>query len=178
MAHTNSTENYRLPQFINTDKPAWLTDVNNAYAAIDTAIKSASDAAGAAATQAATAQAATETNADAITALQNTVASVTTEQTATVTLDPAVASGNLVIHSYGKLIQLEGTATPVNHDQYVTIHTLTSVLRPNETLYSPGVGFGGATGTPHIRVRATGQLEVYVPTAGEITFSCVYMIRE
>ena len=41
MAHTNSTTNYNLPQFITTDKPAWLTDVNNAYSAIDTAIHSA-----------------------------------------------------------------------------------------------------------------------------------------
>ena len=34
MAHTNSTTHYNLPQFITTDKPAWLTDVNNAYTAI------------------------------------------------------------------------------------------------------------------------------------------------
>lgn len=46
MAHTNSTANYNLPQFLPTDKPAWLVDVNPAYASIDTAIKNASDAAG------------------------------------------------------------------------------------------------------------------------------------
>ena len=46
MAHTNSTSNYNLPQFLPTDKPAWLVDVNPAYASIDTAIKNASDAAG------------------------------------------------------------------------------------------------------------------------------------
>lgn len=44
MSHTNSTTNYNLPQFLTTDKPAWLTDVNNAYSAIDTAIKAAKDA--------------------------------------------------------------------------------------------------------------------------------------
>lgn len=52
MAHTNSTTNYQLPQFLPTDKPAWLVDVNPAYAAIDTAIKNASDAAGNAQTDA------------------------------------------------------------------------------------------------------------------------------
>ena len=55
MSHTNSTANYNLPQFITTDKPAWLTDVNNAYAAIDLGIhaaKSAGDNAQADATQA------------------------------------------------------------------------------------------------------------------------------
>lgn len=44
MSHTNSTTNYNLPQFITTDKPAWLTDINGAFSAIDTAVKSAKDA--------------------------------------------------------------------------------------------------------------------------------------
>lgn len=41
MSHTNNTSNYNLPQFIPTDKPAWLTDVNAAYAAIDTGMHTA-----------------------------------------------------------------------------------------------------------------------------------------
>jgi len=56
MSHTNSTPNYSLPQFITTDKPAWLTDINGAFSAIDTGIDAAKDAADAAqgdATQAA-----------------------------------------------------------------------------------------------------------------------------
>lgn len=44
MSHTNSTTNYNLPQFVGTDKPAWLGDINPAMTAIDTAIKSAKDA--------------------------------------------------------------------------------------------------------------------------------------
>lgn len=43
MSHTNSTTNYNLPQFVGTDKPAWLTDINGAFSAIDTAIKTAAD---------------------------------------------------------------------------------------------------------------------------------------
>lgn len=35
MGHTNSTANLSLPQFIGTDKPTWLSDVNGAFAAID-----------------------------------------------------------------------------------------------------------------------------------------------
>ena len=35
MSHTNSTANLSLPQFIGTDKPTWLSDVNGAFAAID-----------------------------------------------------------------------------------------------------------------------------------------------
>lgn len=48
MSHTNATTNFGLPQFITTDKPAWLTDVNVAYNAIDTAMKNNQDAASAA----------------------------------------------------------------------------------------------------------------------------------
>ena len=38
MAHTNHTTNYELPQFVASDKPTWLGDVNGAMSAIDTAI--------------------------------------------------------------------------------------------------------------------------------------------
>lgn len=48
MGHTNSTTNYGLPQFVTTDKPAWLTDINGAFSAIDTGIDNAQDAADAA----------------------------------------------------------------------------------------------------------------------------------
>lgn len=45
MAHSNSTTNYSLPQFVSADKPAWLTDVNTAYADIDTGMHNAQVAA-------------------------------------------------------------------------------------------------------------------------------------
>lgn len=45
MAHSSSTTNYNLPQFVSTDKPAWLTDVNTAYADIDTGMHAAQVAA-------------------------------------------------------------------------------------------------------------------------------------
>lgn len=41
MSHTNSTPNYSLPQFVTTDKPFWLTDINGAFSDIDTAINTA-----------------------------------------------------------------------------------------------------------------------------------------
>ena len=37
MGHTNSTPNLQLPQFIGSDKPTWLSDVNGAMLAIDIA---------------------------------------------------------------------------------------------------------------------------------------------
>ena len=68
MSHTNSTTNYALPQFLTSDKPAWLTDVNNAFSDIDTAVYSAKTKADAAFTDAGNAQT------DATTAINNAAA--------------------------------------------------------------------------------------------------------
>lgn len=55
MSHTNSTTNYNLPQFIGTDKPTWLNDINGAMSAIDTQMKANADSATNANTSATTA---------------------------------------------------------------------------------------------------------------------------
>lgn len=68
MAHTNSTTNYSLPQFVTTDKPAWLTDINGAFSDIDTAVYNAQTKADTAYNDAATAQG------DATSALTNAAA--------------------------------------------------------------------------------------------------------
>lgn len=52
MSHTNSTTNYNLPQFVGTDKPTWLNDVNGAFSAIDTQMKANADSATSAGTSA------------------------------------------------------------------------------------------------------------------------------
>lgn len=48
MSYTNKTTNYELPQWIGTDKPTFLEDMNGAYLAIDTAMKENAQAAAAA----------------------------------------------------------------------------------------------------------------------------------
>ena len=55
MSHTNSTTNYNLPQFVGTDKPTWLNDVNGAFASIDAQMKLNADSATSAGTSATTA---------------------------------------------------------------------------------------------------------------------------
>ena len=65
MGHTNSTIHYNLPQFLTSDKPAWLTDVNNAMSDIDTAVYAAQTKADTAFSDAGAAQA------DATAALTN-----------------------------------------------------------------------------------------------------------
>ena len=68
MSHTNSTTNYGLPQFLTSDKPAWLTDINNAFSDIDTAVYNAQTKADTAYTDAGNAQL------DATTAINNAAA--------------------------------------------------------------------------------------------------------
>lgn len=68
MSHTNSTTNYSLPQFLPTDKPAWLTDINGAFSDLDTAVHNAQTKADTAFTDAGNAQA------DATTAINNAAA--------------------------------------------------------------------------------------------------------
>ena len=75
MAHTNSTPNLHLSQFIGTDKPTWLGDVNGDNLAIDTAVAAVSAKADASDAKAdgavATAESAASTASDAAT-LANT----------------------------------------------------------------------------------------------------------
>lgn len=68
MSHTNETTNYNLPQFLTSDKPAWLTDINNAFSDIDTAIYAAQSKADTAYNDAGNAQT------DATTAINNAAA--------------------------------------------------------------------------------------------------------
>lgn len=70
MASTNKTPNYQLSQFIATDKPAWLTDVNGDMSKIDTAIKGVADRVGVNETAITEAEANIEDNATSISALQ------------------------------------------------------------------------------------------------------------
>lgn len=73
MSHTNSTTNYNLPQFVGTDTPGWLTDVNGAMSDIDAAIYAR--------------QQSIATNANNITALDGRVANA---ETSINTLDDAI----------------------------------------------------------------------------------------
>lgn len=70
MASTNKTPNLNLSQFIATDKPAWLTDVNGDMSKIDTAVKNVSDRVGVNETAITEAEANIEDNASNITTLQ------------------------------------------------------------------------------------------------------------
>ena len=99
MGHTNQTANYNLPQFVGTDKPSWLGDINDAFAAIDTAIA-------AAATEASTA----DGKADA---LGTTVSGHTTQIG---TLQNTVTTQGNTLNTVTSLI---GNGTPTTTDQTI-----------------------------------------------------------
>ena len=79
MSHTNSTTNYNLPQFVGTDKPTWLNDVNGAFASIDTQMKANADSATSASTTATTASNAVGTLANLNTTVKTDLVSAINE---------------------------------------------------------------------------------------------------
>ena len=93
MSHTNSTTNYSLPQFVGTDKPAWLTDINGAFSAIDTNLKTASDNATTAGTAATTANTSIGTLASLSTTEKTNLVGAINEVNTAVGTASGVASG-------------------------------------------------------------------------------------
>lgn len=101
MGHTNSTANLALPQFIGTDKPTWLGDINGAFAAIDAyagtndaavaaAVSDASSAISQASTAVNTANTANTTAGNASTAANNAVGVANTANAIAGTVDAKV----------------------------------------------------------------------------------------
>lgn len=95
MAHTNSTENYGLPQWIGTDKPTFLGDFNSAFGTIDTQMKANADASASAVATANSADAvATSANTNASTALNTANQALTDAQSAVSTAGTANSTAN------------------------------------------------------------------------------------
>lgn len=97
MAHTNTTSNYELSQFVGTDKPTFLGDYNGDMQKIDAAIKGAKDTADGASTTANAASAlatsasetATQAATDAASASANATTALNTANGATTTANNA-----------------------------------------------------------------------------------------
>lgn len=108
MGHTNSTANYNLPQFVGSDKPTWLGDVNGAMSAIDAAIANAASAAtdaASVATNAATVAAGAVTTANA--ASETATAASTAASGATTTANNAAETAN---NAQSTAVLAKGTA--------------------------------------------------------------------
>lgn len=110
MSATNHTTNYNLPQFVGTDKPTWLTDVNNAMSAIDTQMKANADSATGADTKATTANNAIGTLANLETTAKTDLVSAVNEVntkagTAQETANTAIGTANATSSALNTFMQ-------------------------------------------------------------------------
>lgn len=145
MASTNKTPNYNLSQFIATDKPAWLTDVNSDMSKIDTAIKNVSDRVGVNETAITEAEANIEDNANNITTLQATTGQQGTDITDLKAQDIIIKNDitnlsnridNLSVKDNSNKISI---ASIVSQAPYKVIRTQGSVSNIFLELYAPNL---------------------------------------
>lgn len=139
MSHTNSTTNYGLPQFISTDKPAWLTDINGAFTDIDTNLKAASDAANNADGKAVAAQSAAtavDTKVGQLSALNTEVKTSIVDAINSVHIDTTYTdpNGKFTARKYGNIVLVKVSATGISTaaNSWTTIGTLPEAFRPTE----------------------------------------------
>lgn len=134
MSHTNSTTNYSLPQFVGTDKPAWLGDINPAMSAIDTAIKTASD-------NATTASTGTTANTTAIGTLSNLTTTAKTDLVSAInevdgdlgTLNTQVGTNTSAIADNARdIINLDNGLTALTN-KFILSDITTSTVNPTGT---------------------------------------------
>lgn len=116
MSHTNTTPNYSLPQFVGTDKPAWLTDINQAFSNVDTAIKSAKDTADTATGSATTANNSIGTLSDLNTTNKSTLVGAINENNTNIRTVSGVASqaGSDATNAKNNITALESYLTLTN----------------------------------------------------------------
>lgn len=143
MSHSNSTTNYSLPQFINTDKPAWLTDINGAFADIDTNLKTVSDAANAADGKAVAAQsaaAAVDTKVGQLGALNTDVKTSIVDAINSVHTDISYAdpNGKIFARKYGNIVMVRiYSEMNLAANSWNNIGTLPEAFRPTELTTAP-----------------------------------------
>ena len=132
MGHTNSTANYNLPQFVGSDKPTWLGDVNGAMSAIDAAIANAASAAtdaASVATNAATVAAGAVTTANA--ASETATAASTAASGATTTANNAAETANnaqsTAVSAYNKAATIGDVAELTTTDKTSAVAAINEV---------------------------------------------------
>lgn len=122
--HTNTTTNYGLPQFVGTDKPSWLGDVNGAMADIDTAIKAREVEAGTAQASADTANGKADALATRMTTAESNITALQNAETGDAT-QIATNTANIAQNAQD-IVQLDAK---IGHTQ-ITIgdHTVTGAI--------------------------------------------------
>ncbi len=113
MGATNQTTNYGLPQFVGSDKPSWLTDINGAFEDIDEAMKANADAASGAAGDVAALGSRVTTAEGNITSLQGSVGTLNGKMTAAETKIGSAALDTTSQNLSGAINEINAKFEPV-----------------------------------------------------------------
>lgn len=110
MGHTNSTANLALPQFVGSDKPTWLGDINGAFSDIDAYVGTNDAAVAVAASDASSAVSQASSAVSTANAANTTAGNASTAATNAVTVaNNAVAIAGTVDSKVGLLANLNTT---------------------------------------------------------------------
>lgn len=172
MSHTNSTTNYNLPQFIGTDKPTWLNDVNGAMSTIDTQMKANADSATSAGTSATTANNAIGTLSNLETTVKTDLVSAVNEVNTTVGTVSGVASEASSVATQAKNTA-DGLASYFdlkNFDNVTSNIVLTgATVNPDDTRINCASNDAGTLGKIYGQIRfsvtSTSGCTITIPTA-------------
>lgn len=148
MSHTNSTTNYNLPQFVGTDKPTWLNDVNGAMSAIDAQMKLNADSATNASTIATSAQ-------NAVGALSNLETTVKTD---------TVSAINEVNTKVGTAQETANGAVTTANSAYSIASTIENALNLNTTsnlTWTSNIGTISTNTTKSVKNSAGSLAKIY-----------------
>lgn len=129
MSSTNHTANYNLPQFVGTDKPTWLGDVNQAMSIIDGQMKTNANNITSASGEVSELETRVETAEGTVSSLSTAVTTVQTQANAT---DGAVNSLSTTVDALVSKLSL-GTATSANGADIIS--ALGSGITGSGTMY-------------------------------------------
>lgn len=129
MSSTNKTANYNLPQFIGTDKPTWLGDVNQAMSIIDGQMKTNADNITSASGEVSELETRVQTAESNVSSLSTAVQTVQNQANTT--------DGNLntLSSTVASLIEKLALGTAVDANASTIISAITSAATAGGTLY-------------------------------------------
>jgi len=175
MAHTNSTANYNLPQWIGSDKPTFLGDLNSAFTEIDSQLKVNADntlqvvddiesTKTLATTNKSNLEALTQKVADAEGSITETNAKVTANETSISSLTETLTGLNTAIQ--GKQDKITGAATSI----------LTTNLTTDKVLVSDSNGKVSNSSVSASELGVLSGISVSIPLKYQIKY--IYDLRE
>lgn len=162
MSSTNKTTNYKLSQYIGTDKPTYLGDYNSDMLKIDTQLKTNADSASNAASAAGAAQAVAENASKKVQALNDSVSANSEDiaglKTKNTQQDVSIQNASNTANSANnKANQNEHNITDINtRNQWIQGINIHNTGLPNYTKGSWNCSYNRFSGLLHI----SGQIEL------------------